>query len=90
MKIEVNKDLCTGCGMCVSIDSDIFEFDADGKSSVKMDEIPEEKRQAAMEAIESCPVGAISEVTEEMASEPAVDNPDPLSEPVSGPEELAA
>ena len=73
--------------MCISIDPEIFEFDADGKSSVKMEEIPEEKRQSAIEAIEACPVAAISEIIEDaQESDAASSIPDPLSEPMSAPE----
>lgn len=56
MKIEVNKDLCIGCGSCVAIDPDTFEFNDDGLAEAKTEEITE----AAREAAEACPVDAIS------------------------------
>ena len=55
MKIEVNKDLCIGCGSCVSIDPETFEFNDDGLAEVKTNEISEGAREAA----EACPVEAI-------------------------------
>ena len=49
-KVTVNKDLCIKCGMCVSMCSENFSFDKDGKSDV----INETKNTA-----ECCPTGAI-------------------------------
>ena len=54
-KIEVNKDVCIGCGSCVAIASDTFEFGDDGLAQAKDNEITEEVRDAA----EACPTEAI-------------------------------
>ncbi len=59
MKIKVNHDACIGCGACLSVGKDLFEMNEDGLSEVKMEEVPEEKQEAAKEAQESCPTGAI-------------------------------
>ena len=56
MKIEVNKDLCIGCGSCVAIDPETFEFNDEGLAEAKTDEITD----GAREAKEACPVDAIS------------------------------
>ncbi len=56
MKVEVNKDLCIGCGSCVAIDPETFEFNDDGIAQAKADEVSE----GAKEAAEACPVDAIS------------------------------
>ncbi|MBR3362730.1 MAG: ferredoxin [Bacilli bacterium] len=56
MKVEVNKDLCIGCGSCVAIDPETFEFNDDGIAQAKTDEVSEGAREAA----EACPVEAIS------------------------------
>lgn len=55
-KIVVDQDRCIGCGACVGIASDTFEFNEDGLSIVKNDEVTEE----ATDAMNSCPVDAIS------------------------------
>lgn len=60
-KIEVNKDKCLGCGMCVGINSDVFDFDDDGLAKANNDNINEENEEEVKEAINSCPVGAIEE-----------------------------
>ena len=59
--IEVNKEKCLGCGMCVGINSDVFEFDDDGLAKANKDKINEENESEVKEAINSCPVGAIEE-----------------------------
>lgn len=55
MKVEVNKDLCIGCGSCVALAPDTFEFGDDGLAEAKDQTITEEVRDAA----ESCPTDAI-------------------------------
>ena len=56
--INVNKDICIGCGACIAIDDEHFNFDDEGKSEV----ISNENLESAnlTNAIESCPVGAIA------------------------------
>ena len=63
-KIEVNKEKCLGCGMCVGINSDVFEFDDDGLAKAKNENINEENEDDVKEAKNSCPVGAIEEKEE--------------------------
>lgn len=63
MKVKVNKDACIGCGACVAICDAVFEIDDEGLSKVKKEEVTEEEKQAVVDAVESCPTGAI-EVTE--------------------------
>ena len=55
MVIKVNKNTCIGCGLCVSLCSQIFEM-KDGKSHVKA----QKKLPCVKEAVDSCPVHAIS------------------------------
>ncbi|MDD2489729.1 MAG: ferredoxin [Bacilli bacterium] len=60
MKFNVNKNLCIGCGACVSICPEIFTIDDDGFAGVKTDNnIDESIEGCAMEALESCPTDAI-------------------------------
>lgn len=60
MKPNVNKDVCIGCGACQAIAENIFEIDSDGLAKAIVDEVPEEDKENAIEASESCPTGAIS------------------------------
>ena len=55
--VKVDKDICIGCGLCVSICRGVFELGNDGKSQVKS----QKKSPCIREAIGECPVGAISE-----------------------------
>lgn len=54
----VNKNLCIACGLCTTIASNTFELGSDGKSQVKTPQ--GDPREKVQEAIESCPVSAIS------------------------------
>lgn len=55
-KVFVDHDKCVGCGACVAIAPDTFEFNDDGLSSVKDPKVTDE----AKEAMETCPYSAIS------------------------------
>ncbi|MCR5787722.1 MAG: ferredoxin [Bacilli bacterium] len=57
-KICVNEEQCIGCGACVAIDSEHFDFNDNGLSSVINNE--NQDSQNLQSAIESCPTGAIS------------------------------
>ena len=61
MKVKVNSDACIGCGACVAICGDVFEFNDEGTSSVIVDEVKDELVEDVKEAIESCPTSAIEE-----------------------------
>lgn len=54
---SVNKEKCIGCGACTSICPSTFEM-KDGKAQVKEGAKTDEK--CIDEAVESCPVNAIS------------------------------
>ncbi len=56
-KLQVQQDKCIGCGACVAIDPEHFDFD-DGKSNVISNENLDNEN--VMNAIESCPTSAIS------------------------------
>ncbi len=60
MKVKVNQEACIGCGACASIADGVFEINDEGLSQVK-GAVKAEQEEAAKEAIESCPTGAISE-----------------------------
>lgn len=64
MKMTVDKNTCIGCGACVASCDKVFGFD-DNCADVIVDEIPAELVNDATEALESCPVNAISIVNSE-------------------------
>lgn len=70
MKLEVNQDVCIGCGACQAICPDVFEINDEGFAEAK--DVAEELYQSedAIDAKEGCPVAAIEEAK---AEEPAVE-----------------
>lgn len=60
MKVKVDKELCIGCGACVSTCPGVFELDKDGKSQVKEDADLEKNKECADQAVMACPAQAIS------------------------------
>jgi ferredoxin len=61
MKVKVNKEKCIGCGMCLNLAPEVFEFDGDNKSKLREGADSEKNEKEIKEAIQSCPVGAIEE-----------------------------
>ncbi len=55
--LDVEKSKCIGCGACVSIDDEHFDFDDDGLSEVISND--NLKSERLKDAIESCPTNAI-------------------------------
>lgn len=64
MKVKVIKEKCLGCGMCVGINSDVFDFDDDGLAKTNSENINDENKEQVEDAVNSCPVGAIEEESE--------------------------
>jgi ferredoxin len=70
-KLCVDETKCIGCGACVAVDGEHFDFNDSGLSSAKsQDNLLDAEGKVAtsiQEAIDSCPVGAIDvkEVAEE-------------------------
>lgn len=56
--IKVDREKCIGCGNCSAICGDVFEL-KEGKAYVKKGQEKSEE-ECVKEAIDSCPVGAIS------------------------------
>ncbi len=61
MQVKVNKEKCIGCGQCVSLCEEVFDFDDDNLAKVITNPVPEDKLEDAETALESCPTGAIEE-----------------------------
>lgn len=59
MEAKVDKDLCTGCGLCVSTCPEAFEMEND-TARTKASPVPQGAEDSCREAKDSCPVEAIS------------------------------
>jgi len=53
---KVDKEKCIGCGLCAQVCNEVFEIGEDNKAKVKV----QEDLPCVKEAIEQCPVNAIS------------------------------
>ena len=58
MKAIVDKDTCTGCGLCEELCPEVFEL-ADDVAKVKVDVVPADAEDTCKEAADTCPVEAI-------------------------------
>jgi ferredoxin len=61
MKIKVNKKKCIGCGTCVGLCPEVFEFGPDGKAQIKAGADLEKNKKAVAEAVDFCPAQAVEE-----------------------------
>lgn len=57
--LKVDKEVCIGCGTCTVLAPKSFKLDADGKAEVINP--PTDTPETIKEAIDSCPVAAITE-----------------------------
>ena len=59
MRVTVDGDLCSRCGLCVELAPDVFEM-GDDSAVVIVDEVPADHVEEVREAAEGCPEGAIT------------------------------
>jgi ferredoxin len=60
MRIVVDRDKCTGLGMCEAEAPDLFEVQDDGSLTVLNDHPGAGDREAAEAAVMACPTEALS------------------------------
>lgn len=62
--VQVDKDACIACGLCFGTYQNLFHFGDDGKASVVKQPETDEEEKMVQDAIDACPVGAISDAAE--------------------------
>ena len=58
MKVSIDKDLCTACGLCVDSVPEVFKMGSD-VAEVISPNVPPENEKAVKDAATDCPVEAI-------------------------------
>ncbi len=58
MKVTVDKETCSGCGVCVDMCPDVFEME-DEVARAKVSDVPAEFEDAVRESAEACPSESI-------------------------------
>ena len=58
MKVSIDADLCTGCGLCTDSLPEIFEMKDDLAVVIQAD-VPADKEGEVQEATDDCPAEAI-------------------------------
>lgn len=58
MKVKIDKDLCTACGLCADTCPEVFEMGEDS-AVVKTEIVPSEYEEKVKEAAQNCPTEAI-------------------------------
>lgn len=64
MKVIVDKEKCIGCGSCVNICDEVFEFDEEGFAEASNAEVIPELEEEVTEALNGCPTCAIKKIEE--------------------------
>jgi ferredoxin len=59
MQVILDRDKCTGLGICESVAPDHFEIDDDGELVVLRDDVTDEERATIEDAVRQCPTGAL-------------------------------
>ena len=62
MKIEADRDVCIGAGMCVMNAEEVFDQGYDGIVVVLEADVPPEHAGAAARAVAGCPSGALRRI----------------------------
>ncbi|MGL4990851.1 MAG: ferredoxin [Sarcina sp.] len=60
MKAIVDRNTCVGCGLCADLCPAVFSMDDEGVSVPISEDIPSDYLSDAEQAMEQCPVAAIT------------------------------
>ena len=57
LRVEIDRELCSGFASCVEDAPEIFELDTSGKATLRVQETSDER---ALDAAADCPMSAIT------------------------------
>jgi ferredoxin len=60
MRVTIDEAVCLANGLCESLAGAVFEVSEQGVGQVRLAEVPEELRQAVIDAAALCPSQAIT------------------------------
>lgn len=60
MRISIDRSLCTGHGRCFSLAPEVFGYDEEGFSVLKLETPPPDLEAAARRGAGGCPEGAVT------------------------------
>lgn len=62
MSLNINENMCIGCGVCMQVCPDVFKLDEnEGKGTIIRPDFPDDESDSVKKAVDSCPVGCINE-----------------------------
>lgn len=64
MRIIIDHNLCRRTGQCCYLHPELFKADEEGIPEVRVEQVGEGQREAAEDAVDVCPSGAIALVEE--------------------------
>ena len=59
MKAKVDREICSGDGICAELCPEVFEMDDEDLAKVIVDEVPPDAEETCRDAAESCPESCI-------------------------------
>ena len=60
MRVQADREVCIGAGVCVMNSEAVFDQDDDGIVVLLADEVPAAEQDNARKAVQLCPSGALS------------------------------
>jgi ferredoxin len=64
LRIQADRDVCIGAGMCVMTTDRVFDQDDDGIVVIATPDVPRGQEEQVRQAVALCPSGALRIVTE--------------------------
>jgi ferredoxin len=60
MRIRIDRNLCTGHGRCFSLAPEVFDYDEEGFSVLRLEKVPPDLEVTARRGARGCPERAVA------------------------------